>query len=198
MNRPGGSTVTVPVNWQLYHDPLGLYTLRLPPGWTVQSNTSYENYRQGAESATEPIEFVTFSDASQGTGAASVSIVTGHISNTAFELSRYCGESVEYQHNNAVYEYLRNNAVFPDRQFHGFPTWYMDPATVLFITGTGHFQLDVSIPGVLVPLTSGELMHSTPQPTATPLPASWIAADQVTVGEILASFQSTDPKPLSC
>jgi hypothetical protein len=127
-----------------------------------------------------------------------VSIVTGHISNTAFEHSKYCGETLEYQHNNAVFEYQHNNAVFPNRKFHGFPTWYMDPATVLFITGNGHFQLDVWIPGVLEPVHSGVPLQSTPQPTATPLPASWIAADQVTVAEILASFQSTDPKPLSC
>jgi hypothetical protein len=80
--------------------------------------------------------------------------------------------------------------------FHGFPAQYMgNQASWIFDTGNAHFQVDVTIPGVEEPVNPGGPIILT---TATPLPATWVATDQVDVGEILASFQPTDLKALSC
>ncbi|PWT76172.1 MAG: hypothetical protein C5B60_04415 [Chloroflexi bacterium] len=67
--------------------------------------------------------------------------------------------------------------------FHGFPAQYMgNQASWIFDTGNAHFQVDVTIPGVEGPLDPGVPIIL---PTATPLPATWVATDQVDVGQIL-------------
>lgn len=70
----------------------------------------------------------------------------------------------------------------------------MEPSGVWsFTTETASVQLDVGIPGVVMPTRFGH-----PWPTGTPLPAAWVATDTSAVNAMLVSFQPTDPKPLTC
>jgi hypothetical protein len=58
-----------------------------------------------------------------------------------------------------------------------------------------HFQIDSTIPGVLVPFNSGGPMNPPPTPTAPP--QATVTADQALLSAILASFKPT-AKPLPC
>lgn len=62
-----------------------------------------------------------------------------------------------------------------------------------FTIQNANFQIDVTVPGVVVPTTFGP-----PPPKATPIPAAWLATDKTEVNTMLVSFQPTDPRPLAC
>jgi hypothetical protein len=88
-NRMTSSTVG-PANWQTFHDPLGLYTLRFPPGWTAQGGvgpggTVGANF--GSGTLTE--EGFHFTDPSQRTGSAEVFITANPIT-TTFDHKWFC------------------------------------------------------------------------------------------------------------
>jgi hypothetical protein len=170
--RAGGTSPT----WQTYHDPSGLFTLWLPPGWTAQIETSTAGYGDSSGSATVSEEMVTFDDPVQGTGSAHFWIVADPIK-TAFERQYNCQDSSMLQSFSA-----RN-----------LSTMEQTGAVWFFTTETAYFQVDVAIPGVLAPATFGH-----PLPTAAPIPATWLAADKADVNAILVSFQPTDSKPLVC
>ncbi len=168
--------------WQIFSDPLGLYTLRFPPEWTAQNYTTYATFGDRDGSATDPWESVTFRDPSLGTGSVSVSIAAGPIENTAFEHQWYC-------------------QAWPGRDttglFHSFPAGYMIPAGWLFETGNAHFQIDVTIPGVIGPI-DGDAISVTPKPTATPLSPIQVATDLTDVSGILDTFHPSDLEYLAC
>ena len=60
----------MPANWQTFHDKQGVYTLRLPPGWTAQLEPDAATY---GDSAGE--EMVIFDDPLQGTASAQIVII---------------------------------------------------------------------------------------------------------------------------
>jgi hypothetical protein len=168
----------VPATWQTFRDKLGTYTLRFPPGWTAQGGVGAGGtVADNSGSGTLTQEGFHFTDPSQGTGSAEVFISVNPIK-TAFDHQWFC-------------------QAFPAKDmhdtFHGLSAQYTGDATWIFETGNAHFQVDVTIPGVLVPVNFGP-----PPLPATPLPASWIATDQTDVQGILASFQPSNPKPLAC
>jgi hypothetical protein len=182
----------VPANWQTFRDGLGLYTLRMPPAWRpTESSTTIQHVGTGYGEVADPLEFVTVSDPAQGGGSASVSIVAGPIEKTAFEHGYYCGQDQFY---------ATPSPNFP-KTFHGYDAQYLAPGTVLFDSAGAHFQVDTEIPGVLEPWRASYPNfdpESTPVPTATPLPAALVTADQAIVNGILAAFQPTDSKPMAC
>ena len=63
----------------------------------------------------------------------------------------------------------------------------------LFTTETASFQMDVGIPGGVMPVQFGP-----PPPPATPIPAPWAATDKTEVNAMLVSLRPTGPKPLAC
>ena len=173
----GGSTSP---NWQTYHDPDDLFTLRLPPGWTahIEPATTWYVDSSGTEKVRE--EMLTFDDPSQGTGSAKLWVVADPIKDD-FAHQYYC------QPNHAVYEsFSAMNASTMEHLEDIDAPWS-------FTTENATFQIDVTIPGIVAMQGYGP-----PPPPATPLPASWIATDQTEMQMMLTSFQPTDPKPLVC
>jgi hypothetical protein len=181
------STAEVPTNWQTFHDPFGLYTLRLPPGWTGYGGIATKTMRidgitipTSSASETKTVELFTFANESQGTGSAQVFIESDPIRNTVFDHQAYCPDSLE------------RNATF-----HGLPALHVlvsPPSPDAhegwdFATGNAYFFIEVS------PQT---VPHGLLVPTATPFPAAQLAIDQTDANRILASFQPSDIKPLAC
>lgn len=164
--------------WQVYHDPMNMYSLRLPPGWTAQASTSSGTYGDRTGSMTFTMEGVQLSDPTQGQASGQV-IISAEPINSDFARHWYC----------QAWPAMANNGTF-----HGIPA-QAQPAVWLFNSANAHFQLDVVIPGVLGPPHSSSPM---PQPTATPLPASWVATDQNDINGVLATLQPSNPAPLSC
>ena len=162
-------------SWHTYHDPFGLFTLRVPPGWATHfaPTTGTFGDRNGRE--TERVDMVSFDNPAQGTGSAYVLVIAYPIK-TAFDHQYNCQQPA-------------NNQRFTPLTLSGMePSGYQ-----LFTTETATFQVDVSIPGVVIPVGFGP---ATPVPT--PLPATWVATDKTEVNEMLVSFQPTNPKPLTC
>jgi hypothetical protein len=188
LRPPGAGIGTVGVNpsgaaapneWQAYHDPLGLFSARLPATWTAHATTGTASYGDRTGSATETTEIVQFSDPALGAGSAGFEVSAEPIKSD-FERHWYCQG------------FTRKNDTF-----HGIPTEHEYDALWLFDTANAHFQLNVDIPGVL------GAPHSQPpqfgwHPTPTPLPAETVAADRATLSTILSAFQPTDATPLSC
>ena len=167
-------------NWQTYHDPDDLFTLRLPPGWTAQIEPATTWYidNSGTEKVSE--DMITFQDPSQGMGSANLRVVADPIK-TAFDHEYYC------QPNHAMYQsFSAMNLSTMEHLEDTDAPWF-------FTTVNGIFQIDLAIPGVTAVQGYGPV-----PPPATPLPASWIATDQTEMQVMLTSFQPTDPKPLSC
>lgn len=173
------SPPVVPASWQTYRDPAGLFSLRMPQGWSAHLETSSETFGDRTGSATDTTEFLSVSDPEQGTGSAKFYVNAAPIS-TAFERHWYC-------------------QAFPSANsgFQGIPASSMGQAVWLFDTANAHFQLDVWIPGVLEPPHSSPMMPSS-MPTATPLPAATVAVDRQVLATMLGSFAPTDPPALAC
>lgn len=165
-------------SWHTYHDPFGLFTLRVPPGWTAQFEPTTGGFGNPGGSVTERMDQVSFADPAQETGPGSAFVSVFAIPlKTVSAHQTFCGG---------------NNA--PLQSFSPRNLSEMEPSGVwLFTTETASFQVDVGIPGVVMPVQFGP---ATPVPT--PLPAAWVATDQSVVNALLASFQPTDPKPLTC
>lgn len=173
---------SVPVAWQSYRDPAGLFTVRLPASWSVRLDTSSATFGDRTGSATETQEMIRFTDPAQGNASAAVFVTVAPI-RTDFERHWYCNAWRSSEH----------------ESFHGYPATSMSPmsATWLFESATAHFQFDYMIPGVAGPAHSSPMML-TPVPTPTRLPKATIDTDTTIVNTILASFQPTSASPLSC
>jgi hypothetical protein len=172
LSAGGGGAST---SWQPYHDPFGLFTLRAPPGWAAHFEPSTGTFGDRYGSETERVDSVTFNDPTQGTGSAFM-LVIAHPITTAFDHQYYCLQPANLQ------------------SFAPATLSSMEPSGVwLFTTENAYFQVDVGIPGVVMPTTFGP-----PPPPATPIPSTWAATDKSEVNAMLVSFQPTDPKPLTC
>lgn len=179
--RSGPGVTLATITWQTYHDPLGLFTVRLPPGWTatvltggdvtVDNQTQFDSGRD---------ESITFSDPTLGEASASFSVDAQPISNPALAQTMECATP------------------FPaDATFNGYPAEEGDTAVIRFNSATASYQIGEYIPGALRPDNLG---HYTPPilPTPTPLPASTVASDRALLSDALTSFRPTDPHPLAC
>lgn len=179
--RSGPGVTLATLSWQTYHDPLGLFSVRLPPGWTATvlmgggvSNDNRIQFDSGVD------ESVTFSDPTLGEASASFSVDAQPISNPALAQTMEC------------------STPFPvDATFNGYPAEEGDTAVIRFSSATASYQIGEYIPGVLQP---DNFAHYTPPvaPTPTPLPALTVAGDRALLYNALASFRPTDPHPLAC
>lgn len=170
---------SAPAGWQTYRDPAGLFAVQLPPGWTAHVETGTSSFGGPTGSATETDETISFGDPSQGSASAAVYVDDTPI-HTDFERQWYCQAS-------------RSDEL---DSFHGYPALTM-PATWIFESNTAHFQLAYMIPGVVGPLHTSPAMTTLP-PTPTPLPQRMIDDDKTIVDTILATFQPTGTRALSC
>lgn len=171
-----GSSGGASLRWQTYHDPFGLSSLQLPPGWTahVEPASTWYIDSTGSEKVSE--EMVTLSDLSQGTGSAYFRIVADPIK-TAFDRQYYC----------------RNSSTLHGFSSRNLSSMEQSGGVWLFTTENATFQINIAIPGIVVPAKFGA-----PTTKPTPLPATWSVTDKMDVNAMLVSFQPTDPKPLAC
>jgi hypothetical protein len=165
-------------SWHTYHDPFGLFTLRVPPGWMAQVTRTTGSFGDRSGGVTERMDQVSFADPAQGTGPGSAFVWVFAIPlQTAVAHQTFCREL-----NTTLESFSPRNL----RSMEPSGVWF-------FTTETADFQVDVGIPGVVMPARFG-----LPWPTGTPLPAAWVAADKSAVNAMLVSFRPTDPKPLTC
>jgi hypothetical protein len=178
--RSGPGVTLSTITWQTYHDPLGLFTVRLPPGWTASVMMGWFGEGDRTASMSGRDESVTFSDPSLGQASASFSAYAYPITNLALAQSMECTSRSD-----------------ETGTFNGYPATPYGPPTILFESGDAHFQIDETIPNVLEPPS---MAHAHPPfpPTPTPLPASTVASDRALLSDALASFRPTDPHPLAC
>lgn len=179
-----GSSAAPPADWKVYRDPLGLYSIRIPANWTATA--SFGSFTMGSRSGSfsGKSEDVQFSDPTQGKASARIEIHTDQI-NSAFGREWYCAaSSPSLQKNSAL---------------NGYPADEFQPGTVWMLESyNAHFQIDLEIPGVIVPDNpGGPMIPNPPPPTPTPLPSSWVKADQAILNTALASFKPA-AKPLTC
>jgi hypothetical protein len=167
------------VDWQVYHDQLGLFTMRLPPGWTASS--SLGTFSQGDSNSSESgqLETITFIGHAQGASSPSIQVSARQITNSTFAQSLEC-----------------NSRPRETTTFNGYPADESMTAVIFFESGNAHFQIDETIPGVLAPENPGGPMNPpTPPP---PPPAATVTAERALLADALASFQPSDAKPLTC
>jgi hypothetical protein len=179
---PAGAS---PKDWKLYHDPLGLFSMRIPPNWraTVDMGTFSEGDNEGSMSGRS--ENISFRDPAQRDGV-NVSVSALQITSD-FGRRLYCGSFSDRGPGQAL----------TTVSFNGYRATEMPPdGTVwLFESYNAHFQVGVEIPGVLVPANPGGPMNPPPTPTAPP--QSIIHADRALLASALRSFKPT-AKPLTC
>lgn len=168
-------------DWKVYRDPLNAFSMRLPPEWTATAHTgSYtEGDRDGSFGGQD--ETVQFSDPTLGAASASISVYATPFPNTPVAHTMMC-----------------NGRAGETATFNGYPADDRLLAVILFESGGAHFQIDEVIPGVLEPMNPGGPLILTPPPTPTQLPASTVSTDRALLDAALATFQPTDPKPLTC
>lgn len=166
--------------WQTYHDPMEMFSLRLPPGWTAQVSDSSGTMGDRTGNMTQTTESVSLSDPAQGEASAQL-IVTAEPINSDFAHHWYC-QAWPTKNDNST--------------FHGIPA-EAQPAVWLFNSANAHFQLDVTVPGVVAPPHELGPISVLP-PTPTPLPASVLATDQSDINGVLATFRPANASPLSC
>jgi hypothetical protein len=172
-------------SWRIYHDPLGLFTVRVPQGWKatggINGNYTEGNLKSGLRASGQS-EGVGISDPNQGSGSASLGIY-------AEQLTSDAGRKITCE----WYAVGKTQAT----TINGYPAQVDEPGMVWMVeTQTAHFQIGVTIPGVLVPDHTSSLI-TTPPPTPTTLPQSWVQQDRVTLADMLGCFQPT-AKPLTC
>ncbi len=184
LTQVGAAQSATPISttdWKVYHDPLNVFSMRLPPGWTDETGMGTYSDRGPTGSDSGQTEGITFHDQALGAGSAAISVYVMPIHNTPFAHSWAC------------------SGRFPEQSiFNGYPADEREQAVILFESGDAHFQIDEVIPGVLVPMNPGGPLILTPPPTPTQLPASTVSADRALIDAALATFQPTDPKPLVC
>lgn len=178
--RSGPGVTLSTITWQTYHDPLGLFTVRLPPGWTASVDMGGFGEGDRTQHASGPDESITFSDPTLGQASAMLSVDARPITNMDLAQSMEC---TFFQPLNAT--------------FNGYPA-EVETATIRFNSGNASFQMWEAIPGVLQPDIIGPRWTPPAAPTPTPLPASTVASDRALLNDALASFRPTDPHPLTC
>lgn len=165
--------------WQIYHDPLGLFTMRLPPGWkaSVSMGTYSEGDRQGSFSGQS--ESIAFRDPTRGADSTNLAVYAMQIPASPIAATMNC-----------------NARAHETATFNGYPADTSLLAVILFESANAHFQIDETIPGVIVPMNPGGPMNPPPPPTAAP--AATVTADKALIATMLASFQPSAPHPLAC
>ena len=152
-------------SWPLYHDPAGLFTVRIPPGWTARTNTSTATVGDGTGSGQEPMEETTLGDP-----RGSSTTITVYVSVTEFDTpflhALTCRQGIRKGPFNATVA--------------GLPATYDSRIGWVFETDQAFYQVGYLFPGY----TGSVLQASAP----TPIPAATLQAGQQLMNQILATF----------
>lgn len=166
-------------DWRVYHDPLNLFTMRLPPGWTASSSLGSFTEGNRTESMSGQEENIQFSNPSLGAASPRILVFAQQMNSQSLAQSMWCSE---YRGQPST--------------FNGYPADESSPAEILFDSANAHFQIGETIPGSLAPANPGG--PANPPPPPTPLPTATVMADRSLLSDALATFQPTNPHALSC
>lgn len=170
-------TPTIPAGWQRYTDPGGHFTILIPNGWTVQSQSSSgtEGSSHGSVSFHDVMD--AFGGPPGGQNTITVSIYMQPIeSNLARQVMCDFGF---YKHINTTLA--------------GLPAWYNGGVTWIVESSGAHFQINYTYPNY-----KGDVLQTANSPTATPMPPGFYAKGQQDFHTILTSFMPTPDTPLKC
>jgi hypothetical protein len=78
-----------PADWQTYHDPAGLFSICLPPMWTVHIDSGTANFGDSTGSASDIEEEINFADPALGDASPWVFTFAAPISSD-FDQHWYC------------------------------------------------------------------------------------------------------------
>lgn len=174
----GGAYASSSVGWRVYRDPLGLFTLRLPPGLAASSSLGAYSAGGPGGSDSGQDEYITFRNAALGDASLSISVYAQPL------------------HNAAARQMACSTGFASTTRFNGYPADESMPAVILFDSAGAHFQIDETIPGVLASVNPGG--PANPPPPPTPPPAATVTAERALLSAVLATFQPTDSQLLTC
>lgn len=182
---PGATPSTLPTGWRLYHDPLGLFTIGMPPGWKASGGME-GSYTVGDStgSFTGRTEYIVFHNPAQGAASAQVAVSAEEI-NSDFGRQWYCRSPAR--------PWVKPTMT----TFNGYRAEVVGPPTTgwMFESYNAHFQVDMTIPGVLVAPHFGNPFN--PPPTPTAMPQATVTTDRALLTQILSTLQPTR-EPLVC
>jgi hypothetical protein len=165
---------TVVDSWPLYRDPAGLFTVRIPPGWTASTNTGTATVGDRTGSGQEPTEETALGDPPNGS-----TTITVYISVSEFDSPFLHGLA------------CREGTPGPtDATVAGLPALYNPRTGWVFNTNQAFYQVGYLYPGY----TGSVLQTSAP----TPIPAATLQAGQQLMSQILATFRPSSTQPLTC
>jgi hypothetical protein len=173
----GAPLPTAPAGWQRYSDPGGHFTVLIPKGWTVhsESGTGTEGSSRGSVNFHDTMN--AFGGPPNGQKTITVWIYVQPIES---DLARQvkCDFGF-YKHNNTTLA--------------GLSAWYNDNATWIVESRGAHFQISYAYPNY-----KGDVMIPANAPSPTPMPPGFYEKGQQDLHTILASFMPTPDTPLKC
>jgi hypothetical protein len=168
-------TPTSVVNsWPLYRDPAGLFTVRIPPGWTASTNTGTATVGDTTATGQETEEETALGDPRRGSTTITVYVSVSEF-NSPFLHALACREGTPRPTNATVA---------------GLPAVYNPRTGWVFDTDQAFYQVGYLFPGYT---------GSIPQASApTPIPAATLQAGEQLMNQILATFVPSTTQPLTC
>jgi hypothetical protein len=176
---------TIPAGWRLYHDPLGLFAIGVPPGWKASGGANGTITVGGPTgSFSGRSEYIVFHNPAHGAASAQVAVSAEEI-NSDFWRQWYCRPPAG--------PWVKPTVT----TFNGYRAQVYGPPTTgwMFESYNAHFQVDITIPGVLVPPHYGNPYN--PPPTPTALPQATVTADRALLTQILSTLKPSR-EPLVC
>jgi hypothetical protein len=166
-----------PAGWQRYTDPGGHFTISIPKGWTVQTETSTGEEGSSHGNVTFHDTMDAFGGPPEGQNTITVWIYAQPIeSDPARQVMCDFGF---YKHSNTTLA--------------GLPAWYNGNATWIVESSGAHFQISYAYPN-----DKGDEFMPPDEPTATPMPPAFYEQGQQELHTLLASFMPTPDTPLQC
>lgn len=179
-----GEAFVSTLGWQTYHDPMGLFSIQVPPEWRVQSDTSGSGSfgdRTGTYSYT--LEGVWLGVPPENVNGFGVWVSVTPLT-TDFARGWTCRNQQGHLSTNTT--------------LGGIPASYDGGSMWLLDAHDAHFQVNAHYPGGPESPNPGGPIILTPPPTATPMPSGQTELDRQIMATVLASFTLTHPVPLQC
>jgi hypothetical protein len=171
-----GGTPPPPAGWERYTDPGGHFTISIPKGWTVQSQSGTGEEGSSHGSVTYQNVMDAFGGPPYGQKTITVWINVQPIES---DLARQvmCDFGF-YKHTNTTLA--------------GLPATHLSDTWIVESSGA-HFQIDYAYPN-----WKGDVAMPVNAPTPTPMPPGFYEQGQQEWQTILASFRPTPDTPLQC
>jgi hypothetical protein len=165
--------------WQTYHDPFGLFSIKIPLTWTALHDEGTGSFGDRAGSYSFTSEGVGLRDSQEPQSFYVAFFITPLTTDYARQWvcrNLFSGAGATLGGIPARYD--------------GGSVWYVD-------TQAAHFQINAAYPGGPVSARGSPMLREVP-PTPTPVPTAQLQANEVLHDAILASIMFTPSIPLAC